>query len=642
MSTVIKIQNINSWLITDNLKLKKRLWEGLRFMEKGYFHKTAYKKGFWDGYRDFFNKNSGQFLTGLLPEILASLKLFGVDYQINDERNSITWKYNQIDQKFLMPFLPEGLDPFDLYDYQVDYVNQAIKHSRGIIKSPTGCHRKGQKIIMFDGSLKKVEDIQKNDLLMGMDGTSRKVLKICRGFDEMYKISPKKGKPFFVNGEHVLTLVRIKSGNRCASENLDGKLVDVKVKDWIKWTKWKKHIHKLIRTIDFKNNVLRIGFSVEKVANKEKYYGFQIDGDQRYLLDDFTVTHNSGKTNVMISILKCLPENTPVLFMTKGSALVHQNYLDMQDWGIPNLGRWYGNYKELNRIMCVTAHTATYDSLKKLLPKFKVLIVDEVHECMSDVPIKFYRTMKNTSVRFGVSATPFKFTKKNKKGEEDCKDKVHKFQVKGYFGGVFKTKTTETGYLTTQDLQKRGILSRSKCTFYPIDSPKNIQHEPYIDAVTLGISNNFEFLKTIQKLTKTLYGRTLVLVERIDQGEYLNQLIPGSVWIQGKDDLAIRAKVFQDLKYSGENVIAISMRQIITAGINVFIHNLVNAAGGKAEHSIIQQMGRGLRCAQDKEILDYYDFIFNTNHYLHTHSKQRLDTIANEGHMIVVKEKIDF
>ena len=133
-----------------------------------------------------------------------------------------------------------------------------------------------------------------------------------------------------------------------------------------------------------------------------------------------------------------------------------------------------------------------------------------------------------------------------------------------------------------------------------------------------------------------------MLVERIDQGEYLNQLIPGSVWIQGKDDLAIRAKVFQDLKYSGENVIAISMRQIITAGINVFIHNLVNAAGGKAEHSIIQQMGRGLRCAQDKEILDYYDFIFNTNHYLHTHSKQRLDTIANEGHMIVVKEKIDF
>src|SRR5690606_31379774 len=32
-------------------------------------------------------------------------------------------------------------------------------------------------------------------------------------------------------------------------------------------------------------------------------YGFHLDGDHRYLLDDFTVTHNSGKTLIISMIL---------------------------------------------------------------------------------------------------------------------------------------------------------------------------------------------------------------------------------------------------------------------------------------------------------------------------------------------------
>jgi len=487
-STVLKIQNINSWLYTDNKALKQKLWNALRFPEKGYFHSTAYKKGLWDGYREFFNRNSGMFLTGLLPEILATLKMFKVPYETIDERNSVTWRYQNIDSQFLNQWLPDGMDPITLHDYQVDYVNQAIKYDRGLIKAPTG----------------------------------------------------------------------------------------------------------------------------------------------------------AGKTFIMISIMKCLPPKTPILFMTKNSGLVDQNYNDMKEWGVEDLGRWYGGHKELNRVMCVTAHTSTYENLRKLLPKFKVLIVDEIHECMSEVPMKIYKSMKGCSIRFGISATPFKFTKKDEDGDEVCKDKVHKFKTKGYFGGVFRTKTTATGTLSTKDLQDRGILSASQCTFYPIDTPINIRNEPYMDAVTLGISNNFEFLKTVKRLALTMQGRSLILVERIDQGEYLNQLIPGSIWLQGKDDINTRAAAFKELKHNGGNVVAIAMRQIISAGINVFLHNLINASGGKAEHTIIQQMGRGLRCADDKAVLDYYDFIFRTNDYLESHSNQRLDTLANEGHKIVIKQAIDF
>lgn len=47
---------------------------------------------------------------------------------------------------------------------------------------------------------------------------------------------------------------------------------------------------------DFKNRKLT-GFKLEKL-NIDNYYGFQLDGDNLFLLEDFTVTHNSGKSLV--------------------------------------------------------------------------------------------------------------------------------------------------------------------------------------------------------------------------------------------------------------------------------------------------------------------------------------------------------
>lgn len=345
-----------------------------------------------------------------------------------------------------------------------------------------------------------------------------------------------------------------------------------------------------------------------------------------------TAPTGAGKTWIMISILKLLPPGTKVLFMTKASGLVDQNYRDMQEWGIPNLGRWYGDYKEEGDVMCVTIHQDTFASIEHMFPKFQVVIVDEVHECLGDVAKSGYVKLKNAGIRLGVSATPFK---------KDGKDILQKFTLKGFFGGVFKTTTTESGILTTKNLQERGILSPSNCTFYPIYEPKTIKNEPYIDAVKLGIADNFYFHDVVKRLARSLKGRTIIMVERTDQGEYLKSLMPEAHWIRGKVKLKDREAIYKELKV-GENVICIAMRHIITAGINVYIHNLINAAGGNAEHSTIQQIGRGLRCASDKEILEFYDFIYKTNDYLEDHSENRIKTLADQGHHVTIKEAIDF
>ena len=65
------------------------------------------------------------------------------------------------------------------------------------------CHIKGTKIIMADGSIKKVEDIRIGDQVMGPDGNPRNVLELHHGRDHMYKIIPASGmNPQIVNSRH--------------------------------------------------------------------------------------------------------------------------------------------------------------------------------------------------------------------------------------------------------------------------------------------------------------------------------------------------------------------------------------------------------------------------------------------------------
>lgn len=78
-----------------------------------------------------------------------------------------------------------------------------------LLTSPTNvgkCHGKGQGILMADLSIKNVEDIQVGDMVMGADGSGRKVLSLHSGFDNLYKIKPNKGDAYTVNSKHLLVL----------------------------------------------------------------------------------------------------------------------------------------------------------------------------------------------------------------------------------------------------------------------------------------------------------------------------------------------------------------------------------------------------------------------------------------------------
>lgn len=85
------------------------------------------------------------------------------------------------------------------------------------------CLAKGTKVLMADGSVKKVENIVVGDKLMGIDGTDRNVLSLGRGRENMYKITQNKGIEYIVNESHILSL-----------RNRDNhKTINVNVKDYV-------------------------------------------------------------------------------------------------------------------------------------------------------------------------------------------------------------------------------------------------------------------------------------------------------------------------------------------------------------------------------------------------------------------------
>lgn len=138
-------------------------------------------------------------------------------------------------------------------------------------------------VVMYDGSLKKIQDIEVGDKVMGVDSTPRTVLQLHKGVAPMYKVRQSKGMTYEVNEGHLL----------CCYYN--GYFIDVEV-DAV--CRQQKDIRKLF-----------LGYKVKDIGRKEpefdysslkitpigegEYYGFACDGDHKFLLEDGTVVHNS-------------------------------------------------------------------------------------------------------------------------------------------------------------------------------------------------------------------------------------------------------------------------------------------------------------------------------------------------------------
>ncbi len=215
------------------------------------------------------------------------------------------------------------------------------------------CLGRGTKVLMFDGSLKNVEDVKVGDQLMGDDSKPRNVLSTTSGTEQMYWVRQNKAKDYRVNESHILSLKR----TRTEGPHKNGDVLNINVKEYLEKTdKYKSNYKGYKVAVEFEEKELSVEkreeklqeYLEEKSINEDEYYkieekhinlekkfiadtlgyetyiknknlyisrksikerltsitiekdkideyfGFEIDGNKLFLLEDMTVTHNTA------------------------------------------------------------------------------------------------------------------------------------------------------------------------------------------------------------------------------------------------------------------------------------------------------------------------------------------------------------
>lgn len=198
----------------------------------------------------------------------------------------------------------------DAFDFIMYYLSTSLdwhpKESLFLIITGQGCHAIDTPIRMFDGSLKLVQDIVIGDQIMGDDSTVRNVQELFRGTDEMVEIVPIKGDSFVVNKDHILSLkckdsitsAKLLKLNQVIHKN---DVIDIKVCELMQLNSELFENGKVMLYTPTK--CLIDGFTMKSIGNGN-YYGFELDGNHRYVTGDNLVHHNSNGKSILIEFFR--------------------------------------------------------------------------------------------------------------------------------------------------------------------------------------------------------------------------------------------------------------------------------------------------------------------------------------------------
>lgn len=146
-------------------------------------------------------------------------------------------------------FITSVLPDFQLSWHHLEWCDLVYRHKKLCIEAARDhgkCEAVGTPVLMFDGCIKKVEEIKVGDLLMGVDSTPRKVTAVHRGWDDhMYRIDQSKGDSYTVNSRHINTCIRIDKRGNCLEDH-EKHIVDIDMPTLLSYSQ--DFINKNIRT----------------------------------------------------------------------------------------------------------------------------------------------------------------------------------------------------------------------------------------------------------------------------------------------------------------------------------------------------------------------------------------------------------
>lgn len=475
----------------------------------------------------------------------------------------INYAKNVLNINTVNKFIPDVKFPQfvgNLYPEQINSRKECIEllntNKTCVLSLPVGCGKclaVDTKVLLYSGKIKKVQDIVVGDILMGDDNKPRHVLSTVFGYDEMYSvINSHYNVKYTVNSEHILTLVNMSTkriedvpikyfiknpqniikynGYRATidffdDENLTRSKRMAKLNYYFKSFKYFETKSIDIKTeIEFVARSLGLSIYVKKkqcdtfllkiksgkadiypfVIKYEgvgQYYGFELDGNGRFLLGDFSVTHNTATAiNIATKI--------------KLKALIIVNRLTLIEQWVDSIVKFCPEAKicvvkpnkdkifpdtDYHFYIINAINVAKFD--RESYQHIGYCIVDELHLIMSEI---LSRSLWKITPKYllGLSATPYRI---------DGLDGM----IDAYFG---KNRIT-------QDIQRKCKVFKVLTNFTPqviYNRFGKLDWNGIINAQSLDETRNKLIIDIVLKYPERFF---LLLTKRIEQGNILSKML---------------------------------------------------------------------------------------------------------------------
>ena len=309
------------------------------------------------------------------------------------------------------------------------------------------------------------------------------------------------------------------------------------------------------------------------------------------------VATGAGKTITTATLSQLCEPYGRTMVIVPNKSLVVQTEEDYVNLGL-DVGVYFGDRKELGRThtICTWQSLNVLDkksfdedtlSLAEFTENVNAIIIDEVHQAKAEVLKKLLTVnFRNTPIRWGLTGTVPK---------EDFE-----------FQGILASIGPVINRISAHDLQEKGVLAQLNINVLQTTDVKVFRS--YAEEYTYLVTDP-DRLKWMAETIKTLSlsGNTLVLINRIDTGNKLLELLPDAVFVSGGMKLDDRKEEYDEIKTSDGKVI-VATYGVAAVGINIpRIFNLVLIEPGKSFVRVIQSIGRGIRKAADKDHVEIWD-----------------------------------
>jgi superfamily II DNA or RNA helicase len=155
-------------------------------------------------------------------------------------------------------------------------------------------------------------------------------------------------------------------------------------------------------------SVLRTGFTVERLG-VEPFFGFTLDADGRYVMGDFTVTHNSGKSCLFAHLAnRAAHRGEGVLVVAHRRELINQAYERVVQHGVPETNVGVLMASDTRRRPVAPVQVASIDTLRhRPKPPAELVVIDEAHRCLAPSYLTL-RELYPNALHVGFTATPYR------------------------------------------------------------------------------------------------------------------------------------------------------------------------------------------------------------------------------------------